>query len=71
MKGKTYHSEDDGKIIPPEGMDYPNSSIDAEEEDNDHHGEEESRQGIDRDAPSALIVEVRFHCVLWLLVLLS
>ena len=52
-------------------MDYPNSSIDAEEENNDHHGEEEACQGIDRDAPGALIVEVRFHCVLCLLVLLS
>ena len=56
-----YHGEDDGKVIPPERTDYPDPCVYAGEEDENDDSEEEPREGIDGDAPGALVV-VRRHC---------
>lgn len=51
--GKTYDGEDDGEVVPPEGVDYPNSREDAQGEDEENDGEEDGGEDNDGWAPVA------------------
>ncbi|KAL8878241.1 MAG: hypothetical protein Q9192_008493, partial [Flavoplaca navasiana] len=52
--GKTYDGENDGEVVPSEGVDYPYSGGDAQGEDKEDDGEEDGGEDNDGRAPVAL-----------------
>ncbi len=53
--GIAQHSEDDSEVIPPESVNDPDPSEDAQEEDDDYEDEEKGCEDVDGIAPGAFV----------------
>ena len=52
--GIGYHCQNNSEVIPPEGTDDENASVQAEEQEDDHKDEEASGEAVDGRFPVAL-----------------